>query len=47
MRTVRWLWAVGLVAWTLGVSLAQIPTLVLVNGDVNGDNVVDDTDLLR
>ncbi|OYT74448.1 MAG: hypothetical protein CFK49_08350 [Armatimonadetes bacterium JP3_11] len=46
MRIKQWLILIGLMALTLGVSFAQIPTLVLVNGDVNGDNVVDDTDLL-
>jgi len=46
MKPVRWLWAIGLLVGTLGWSLAQTPPLVLTNGDVNGDNTIDDTDLL-
>jgi hypothetical protein len=43
MRTRVW-WLIGLMAALLGSGFAQ--TLVLTNGDVNGDNVVDDADLL-
>lgn len=46
MKTVRRLWAMGLLVGTLGWSLAQTPTLILTNGDVNGDNTIDDADLL-
>ncbi|GIV10497.1 MAG: hypothetical protein KatS3mg019_2588 [Fimbriimonadales bacterium] len=46
MKPVRWLWAIGLLVGTLGWSLAQTPTIILTNGDVNGDNTVDDADLL-
>ena len=44
MRTTRWLTLMGLTVLLLGVGVAQTPTLVLTNGDVNGDNAVDDTD---
>ena len=43
MRTRVW-WLIGLMAALLGSACAQ--TLVLTNGDVNGDNGVDDADLL-
>jgi len=43
MRTRVW-WLIGLMAALLSSGFAQ--TLVLTNGDVNGDNVVDDADLL-
>jgi hypothetical protein len=43
MRTRVW-WLIGLMAALLGSGFAQ--TLVLTNGDVNGDNGVDDADLL-
>jgi hypothetical protein len=43
MRTRTW-WLIGLMAALLGSGFAQ--TLVLTNGDVNGDNGVDDADLL-
>jgi hypothetical protein len=43
MRTRVW-WLIGLMVALLGSGFAQ--TLVLTNGDVNGDNVVDDADLL-
>jgi len=43
MRTWVW-WLIGLMAALLGSACAQ--TLVLTNGDVNGDNGVDDADLL-
>ncbi|GIV11695.1 MAG: hypothetical protein KatS3mg020_1186 [Fimbriimonadales bacterium] len=46
MKTVRRLWAMGLLVGTLGWSLAQTPTLILTNGDVNGDSTIDDADLL-
>ena len=44
MRTRVW-WLIGLMVALLGSGFAQ--TLVLTNGDVNGDNVVDDADLLE
>ena len=43
MRTRVW-WLIGLMAALLSSGFAQ--TLVLTNGDVNGDNGVDDADLL-
>jgi hypothetical protein len=43
MRTRTW-WLIGLIAALLSSGFAQ--TLVLTNGDVNGDNGVDDADLL-
>ena len=43
MRTRVW-WLIGLMAALLGSGLAQ--SLVLTNGDVNGDNQVDDADLV-
>jgi hypothetical protein len=43
MRTRVW-WLIGLMAALLGSGFAQ--TLVLTNGDVNGDNQVDDADLV-
>ena len=44
MRTRTW-WLIGLIAALLSSGFAQ--TLVLTNGDVNGDNGVDDADLLE
>ena len=46
MRSKRWLWILSVWALMLGIGVAQPPLLVLTNGDVNGDNLVDDADLL-